>query len=113
MTIPSEKMQRAFLTLLGAPGRLETMLCWPKKELLNVFQVRNNQKSGWLPSQRTKPFEGDPNIILRGCSKNRSYSVLALDVANYSFSDLFFFFLARRNVLFSITILREKARGRI
>lgn len=45
-----------------------------------------------LASQpRTRSFQGDPNIILKGCSKNRSYSVLALDVANCSFSDFFSF----------------------
>lgn len=86
MRKPSEKMQRVFQAASGAPGKLESMLYWLKQEeLLKMFQVGNNLKSDWLPKKRKSSFERDPDTILRGCSKNRNYSALALDVANCSF----------------------------
>ena len=57
-----------------------------------MFQVKNNSKSDRLPKKRESSLEENANTILRITLKKRSYSVLALDIANYSFSDFFFSF---------------------
>lgn len=113
--MPSEKIQRVYPAASGALWRLEVMLGWPRQgDLLRVFQVKNNSKSDRLPKKRESSLEDNANTILRIYSKKRSYSVLALDIANYSFSDFFFFFLfkARKNVPFSRITLGGEARGR-
>ena len=109
---PSEKIQRALPAASGAPGRLEVMLGWLKQEeLLKMFQVKNNPKSDELPKQRESSFVGNPNTILRGCSKNRSYSMLALGVANCSFSDFSFFLRQGRMCPSPELLLEEKLEG--
>ena len=111
--MPSEKIQRVYPAASGALWRLEVMLGWPRQgDLLRMFQVKNNSKSYRLPKKRESSFEESANRILRIYSKKRSYSVLALDIANYSFSDFFFLFKARKNVSFSRITLGGKARGR-
>lgn len=50
LRMPSEKLQITFQVALGTLGRLETMFCWSKQELLKMFRVRNEQKLHWLPT---------------------------------------------------------------
>lgn len=109
---PSEKIQRALPAASGASGRLEVRLGWLKQEeLLKMFQVKNNPKSDELPKQRESSFEGNPNTILRCCSKNRSYSVPVLGVANCSFSDFSFFLRQGRMCPSPELPLEEKLEG--
>lgn len=112
--MPSEKIQRVYPAASGALWRLEVMLGWPRQgDLLRVFQVKNNSKSDRLPKKRESSLEDNANTILRIYSKKRSYSVLALDIANYSFSDFFFFFFLRqgRMCLSPELPLEEKLEG--
>lgn len=111
--MPSEKIQRVYPAVSGAPRRLEVMLGWPRQEdLLRMFHVKNNSKSDRLPKKRESSFEENANTILRIYSKKRSYSLLALCVANCSFSHFFFLFKARKNVPFSRITLGGEVRGR-
>ena len=90
--MPSEKIQRVYPAASGSPRRLEVMLDWPRQEdLLRMFHIKNNSKSGRLPKKRESSFEENADTILRIYSKKRSYSLLALHVANCSFSHFFSF----------------------
>lgn len=110
--MPSEKIQRVYPAASGAPRRLEVMLGWPRQEdILRMLHVKNNLKSDRLPKKRESSFEENADTILRIYSKKRSHSLLALDVANCSFSD-FFLFKARKNMPFSRITLGGEARGR-
>lgn len=110
--MPSEKIQRVYPAASGAPRRLEVMLGWPRQEdLLRMFHVKNNSKSDRLPKKRESSFEENANTILRIYSKKRSYSLLALCVANCSFSHFFFFLRQGRMCLSPELPLEEKLEG--
>lgn len=110
--MPFEKIQRVYPAASGAPRRLEVMLGWPRQEdLLRMFHVKNNSKSHRLPKKRESSFEENANTIFRIYSKKRSYSLLALDVANCSFSDFFFFLRQGRMCLSPELPLEEKLEG--
>lgn len=107
MRVPSERMQRAFQAALGAPGRLEIMLCRPKQELLlKPCRVRNKQKSDWIPTEGRAPLRG---IQIQRIEDSEYWHVMVLIVC---FLIFFFFFKERKIVLVARVTFGGKARGR-